>query len=68
MEIRFCERSFTLTLTLPTKRGEGSKSKRFRALFFVKGLWLGLNQDQFRKMLENVYDAGHHAGAMNPYC
>ena len=50
MELKFCEKSFTLTLTHPTKNGEGSKSKRVRAVFARGGTWLALNQEQFKKL------------------
>jgi coproporphyrinogen III oxidase-like Fe-S oxidoreductase len=64
MELKFCEKSFMLTLTLPAKHGEGSKSKRVRAVFARSGTWLTLNQEQFKKLLEDVYRAGEHAGLM----
>ena len=51
MELKFCEKSFMLTLTLPAKHGEGSKSKRVRAVFARSGTWLTLNQEQFKKLL-----------------
>jgi len=64
MELKFCKKSLTVTLTRTTKHSEESKSKRVRARFFEKGTWLELNQDQLKKLLEDVYRAGEHAGLM----
>lgn len=64
MELKFCKKSLTVTLTLPNKHGEGSKSKRIGACFGPKGTWLRLNQEQLQKMLEDIYRAGEHAGLM----
>ena len=68
MYVEFRKKSFTLKLILPTKKSEATKSRRIRAEFFTQGTWLGLNQEQFKELLEEVYAAGIHDGASNPYC